>query len=137
VNVPEELARERNLRTYEELAKLGRLTRSRVSLMLLLTNLAPAIQEELLFLPRVISGAERITEEQLRSIAKLIDWDEQIALFRSLWDSSGPTSRRNLATSVNACSRADYSLRASNGTHIARPSEMTALSGPVSAECAR
>ena len=79
----------------------GAPTRSRLSQILLLTNLAPAIQEELLFLPKVVSGPERITEEQLRSIAKVIDWDEQIALFRSLWDSSGPTSGRNLAVSAN------------------------------------
>jgi hypothetical protein len=134
----QELARERKLRSYEELAKLGRLTRSRVSLILLLTNLAPAIQEELLFLPKVISGPERITEEQLRSIAKVIDWDEQIQLFRSLWDNSNPTSRRCLAISANAsCNGVGYSFKASAGTHVPRSSEMTALSGPASAECAR
>jgi Recombinase/Recombinase zinc beta ribbon domain/Resolvase, N terminal domain len=134
----QELAQERKLRSYEELAKLGRLTRSRVSLILLLTNLAPAIQEELLFLPKVISASDRITEEQLRSIAKLTDWDEQIHLFRSLWDASGPKSARSIATSVDTFrSSVDYSVRASNGTHVPRSSETTALSGPASAECAR
>jgi hypothetical protein len=134
----QELARERKLCSYEELAKLGQLTRSRVSLMLLLTNLAPAIQEELLLLPKVISGPERISEEQLRSIAKLIDWDEQIARFRSLWDSSSPTSKRDGHSRANAWpSGVDSVLRASNGTHVPRPSGMTALSVPVSAGCAR
>jgi hypothetical protein len=134
----QELAQERKLRSYEELAKLGRLTRSRVSLILLLTNLAPAIQEELLFLPKIISASDRITEEQLRSIAKLTDWDEQIHLFRSLWDASGRKSARSIATSVDTFrSSVDYYVRASNGTHVPRSSETTALSGPASAECAR
>lgn len=95
----QELARERKLSSYEELAKLGRLTRSRVSQILLLTNLAPAIQEELLLLPRRLSGPERISESQLRNLAKRVDWGEQIAVFRSLWDASSAGNRQ----AVGAC----------------------------------
>ena len=49
----------------------------------MLTNLAPAIQEALLFLPKTLTGPDRITENRLRGIAKLVDWKAQILLFRS------------------------------------------------------
>jgi hypothetical protein len=114
------------------------LTRGRVSQMLLLTNLAPAIQEELLFLPKVVSGPERITEEQLRSIAKVIDWDEQIQMFRSLWHASSPMNKVQLAIPAPARLGAlTHSSMPSNGTHVVRFSGTTALSVPASAECAR
>ena len=51
--------------------------------ILRLTNLAPAIQEALLFLPKTVRGPDRITENRLRTIASLVDWDAQIQLFRS------------------------------------------------------
>ncbi|MFL6354804.1 MAG: recombinase family protein [Bryobacteraceae bacterium] len=134
----QELARERRLSSFEELAKLGRLTRSRVSQILLLTNLAPAIQEELLFLPRRLSGPERMTESQLRNISKRFDWGEQMEAFRSLWDASSAGNR----PAANACTPARLgrpadSFMTSNGTRALRPFGTTALSGPASAECAR
>jgi hypothetical protein len=51
--------------------------------ILLLTNLASAIQETLLFLHKTLKGHDRITESRLRGIASLIDWNAQIRLFRS------------------------------------------------------
>jgi hypothetical protein len=45
--------------------------------------LAPAIQEALLFLPKTVRGPDRITENRVRDIASLVDWDAQIQLFRS------------------------------------------------------
>jgi DNA invertase Pin-like site-specific DNA recombinase len=134
----EQLAQERNLRSYDELAKLGRLTRSRLSQILLLTNLAPLIQEELLFLPKLVSGPERMTETQLRSIAKRIDWREQIALFRSSWNASLESSRHLAATSApGRPSTFDHSLKASNGTRAHPGAQTSALSGLLSTDCAR
>ena len=49
----------------------------------MLTNLAPTIQETLLLLPKTVRGRDHITERSLRRIAKLVDWDAQIQLFRS------------------------------------------------------
>ena len=49
----------------------------------MLTNLAPTLQETLLFLPKTVRGRDHITEPSLRGIAKLVDWDAQIQLFRS------------------------------------------------------
>jgi hypothetical protein len=71
------------VRSHADLAELGHVSRTRVCQILMLTNLAPAIQEALLFLPKTLRGPDRITENRLRAIASLIDWDAQIQLFRS------------------------------------------------------
>jgi DNA invertase Pin-like site-specific DNA recombinase len=71
------------VRSHADLAELGHVSRTRVCQILRLTNLAPAIQEALLFLPKTLRGPDRITENRLRGIASLVDWDAQIQLFRS------------------------------------------------------
>jgi hypothetical protein len=71
------------VRSHADLAELGHVSRTRVCQILRLTNLAPAIQEALLFLPKSVRGPERITENRLRGIASLVDWDAQIQRFRS------------------------------------------------------
>ena len=71
------------VRSHADLAELGHVSRTRVCQILMLTNLAPAIQEALLFLPKILRGPDRITENRLRGIASLVDWDAQIQLFRS------------------------------------------------------
>jgi hypothetical protein len=43
-----------------------------------------AIQEELLFLPKTVSGPDRITEKALRQVARSIDWEWQKKQFRAL-----------------------------------------------------
>ena len=67
-----------------ELAELGHVSRPRLCQILLLTNLAPAIQEAVLFLPKTVRGRDRMTEHRLRRIARLLDWDAQVRAFRSL-----------------------------------------------------
>ncbi len=49
-----------------------------------LNELAPSIQEELLLLPRTLTGADLITESGLREIAMMVDWDGQKKKFRAL-----------------------------------------------------
>jgi hypothetical protein len=71
------------VRSHADLAELGHVSRTRVCQILRLTNLAPAIQEALLFLPKTVRGPDRITENRLRGIASLVDWDAQIQRFRS------------------------------------------------------
>ncbi len=80
---------ERLLRTGEvtdimELARLGHVTQPRMSQILSLTLLAPDIQEDLLFLPRVTAGKPTIHEKLLRPIAAQIDWGEQRQMWHSL-----------------------------------------------------
>jgi hypothetical protein len=64
-----------------ELARLGHVTRARVTQIMNLLHLAPDIQEEVLFLPRVERGKEPIQERHLRPIAAVPDWRKQ----RRLW----------------------------------------------------
>ena len=60
-----------------ELAKLGHVSRPRLTQIMNLLCLAPDIQEELLFLPAVERGREAVTERQLRPIAGTEDWGKQ------------------------------------------------------------
>ena len=46
------------------------------------TNLAPAIQEDLLLLPNTLRSPDRITEKLLRGIVSLVDWEGCRALAR-------------------------------------------------------
>ena len=57
-----------------ELARLGHVTRARLTQITKLLQLAPDIQEAILCLPRVETGHDRITERDLRSIVSLPDW---------------------------------------------------------------
>jgi hypothetical protein len=67
-----------------ELAKLGKISRARLSQILGLRNLAPAIQEKLLLLPKVVKGSARIHEKNMRAIAQVVDWEEQERQFAAL-----------------------------------------------------
>ena len=59
-----------------------------------LLHLAPAIQEAILFLPRVTAGPDPIVERNVRPVAAQVRWDDQMALWRDLTaqarDGSGP-----------------------------------------------
>ncbi len=68
-------------------------TRPRITQILNLLQLAPDIQEALLFLPRVTRGRTRITESALRSVAAQPLWDEQRRMVSALLPSA-PNSRR-------------------------------------------
>jgi hypothetical protein len=46
--------------------------------------LAPDIQEQLLFLPPIVSGKDRLTERHIRPIVAQIDWKTQRKLWRQL-----------------------------------------------------
>jgi hypothetical protein len=48
---------DRAVRNHAELAQLGHVSRVRMCQILMLTNLAPTIQEALLFLPKTVRGA--------------------------------------------------------------------------------
>ncbi len=65
------------VKSYAELARLGHVTRPRITQIMNLLNLAPDIQEQVLFLPRTQKGRPRITERHLRRIATLASWADQ------------------------------------------------------------
>ena len=49
-----------------------------------LTNLAPEVQEAILFLPRVESGPDAVKEIGVRRIARVMDWGVQRGRWR-IW----------------------------------------------------
>jgi hypothetical protein len=78
----ERLVRTGTIRDYAELARLGRVTRARITQIMKLLDLAPDIQEQILFLPP-ING---LNERNLRSIVSRIDWTEQRRMFQKFTD---------------------------------------------------
>jgi hypothetical protein len=66
---------------YADLARLGQVSRPRVTQIMNLLNLALDIQEQLLFLPPVVAGPEPVKEYHLRPIAAVAGWGAQ----RRLW----------------------------------------------------
>jgi len=64
---------------YAELAHYASVTRARISQIMNLLNLAPAIQEKLLFLPA--SEAVFVTERTLQQLASISGWSRQTELF--------------------------------------------------------
>ncbi len=69
---------------YAELARLGYVSRARVTQIMNLLQLAPQIQEEVLFLPAQSSGRDTITERALRSLVAEPDWRVQRRLWRRM-----------------------------------------------------
>ena len=75
------LVREGKVKDYAELARLGGVSRARVTQVLNLRNLAPAIQERLLFLE---GEPEGIHERALRRLTQSTNWEEQLRQFEAL-----------------------------------------------------
>jgi hypothetical protein len=71
-----------------ELARLSHISQPRMTQILNLAQLAPDIQQELLFLPRVTSGTPDIHEKMLRPIVAEVDWAKQRAMWRSAYSQS-------------------------------------------------
>ena len=83
------LLREETIRDYAELARLGRVTRARMTQIMKLLDLAPDIQEQILFLPPVsLQNGTGLTERNLRPVVSRIDWREQRRLFRTILNRS-------------------------------------------------
>jgi len=80
----ERLMAEGVARDYADMARLGGVTRARLTQIMNLTLLAPDVQEELLFLPRTLRGRDPLTEPELRAIAAVPDWRKQRRLWKCL-----------------------------------------------------
>jgi hypothetical protein len=70
------------VKDYAELARLAHISSARIGQIVILSLLAPAIQEHILFLPSVQAGL--IGERELRKIAREPRWDLQRARFDQL-----------------------------------------------------
>ena len=85
----EGLLREGTIRDCAELARLGGVTRARMTQIMKLRYLAPDIQEQVLFLP----PAKGLNERNLRTVVSRIDWHEQRRLFQKIADRCRPDLR--------------------------------------------
>jgi hypothetical protein len=73
----DELIRSGQVTGYAELAKLGHVTRARLSQIASLLGLAPDLQEEILFLPPTLKARDPIQLRHLLPIAAIPDWRKQ------------------------------------------------------------
>ena len=80
----EKLIRAGEVADYAELARLGRVSRARITQMMNLLALSPLLQEELLFLSSVERGRDPIHLRQLQPIARMRDWRQQRRAWREL-----------------------------------------------------
>ena len=80
----EGLVRSGTVSSYAAAARLGHVSRARLSQILSLLNLAPDLQEELLFLQRPARGRQALVLRQVLSVAALLDWHEQRRRWRKL-----------------------------------------------------
>jgi hypothetical protein len=78
------LIRSGAIENHAELARLGKVSRARVSQILNLLHLAPDIQEALLFLPRVEEGRAAVTLRELQPLCRVMDWKKQMRMWNDL-----------------------------------------------------
>jgi len=74
----------REVRDYADLARLGYVTRARMTQIMNLLNLAPDIQEALLLQPPTTSGRDPISERRLRKLTAIVYWTRQRKLLAPL-----------------------------------------------------
>lgn len=77
----DELIQRSEVRDYADLARLGYVSRARITQIMNLLNLAPDIQEALLILPITVKGRDPIQEKHVRPIAAVSLWNRQ----RKMW----------------------------------------------------
>jgi hypothetical protein len=78
------MLREGVVTDYADLARLGLVTRARMTQIMSLLNLAPDIQEEILFLAERTQGRETIAERNLRPLAAIVSWNRQRTQWRHI-----------------------------------------------------
>lgn len=76
------LVAEGHVENYAALARLGHVTRARLTQIMNLRLLAPDIQEQILFLPKVAGQHDAVAERLVRPIAAVPNWEEQ----RGMWE---------------------------------------------------
>jgi hypothetical protein len=82
---------------YTVLARLGRVSRSRVTQIMNLLNLAPDIQEQILFLKADTGERPEICEKSIRRLSSLLLWNEQRAHWNAL---NSPCASQSMSTTL-------------------------------------
>jgi hypothetical protein len=91
----EGLLQREEVRDYADLARLGHVTRARVTQIMNLLNLAPDVQEEILFLPPIERGRDGIKEWQVRPIASIPAWGKQRRRWHALLSTTASIAGHN------------------------------------------
>jgi hypothetical protein len=90
----EGLLRQRTAKDYADLARLGGVSRARITQVMNLRNLAPVLQERILLLRADADGKQALDERTLRQIGSILDWREQLTAFERLSPERNGTKRR-------------------------------------------
>jgi hypothetical protein len=80
----DQLIRDGLVADQSELARFGHITTARMTQIVKLLNLAPEIQEQILFLPRTERGRDAVKETDVRPIARTLDWRKQRRMWAAL-----------------------------------------------------
>jgi hypothetical protein len=80
----DDLVRSGTLGSYAAVARLGHVSRARMCQILGLLNLAPDLQEQLLFLEQPARGRPALVLRRILTVAAALDWDEQRRRWRHL-----------------------------------------------------
>jgi len=80
----EDLVRRRVVTDYADLARLGLVSRARMSQIMGLLNLAPQIQEQILLFDKVTRGPGPVAERDLRRLTAVLSWQQQVQLWRRM-----------------------------------------------------
>jgi hypothetical protein len=86
----DQLLHDGSIADYAALARLGHVSRARISQIMNLLLLAPDIQEALLFLPSTQRGRDLIHLGALQALAALPVWQQQRRLWQTLLDRKAP-----------------------------------------------
>jgi hypothetical protein len=73
----DQLIRDGVVADQAELAELGQVSRARLTQIMDLLQLAPDVQERLLFIPESRRGRQQVTERAIRSVTDVANWELQ------------------------------------------------------------
>lgn len=79
---------------YATIARLGGVSRARITQIVNLTLLAPDIQEEILFLPKTHRNRDPFSTAALQSLAREHDWQRQREMWTRLKAEESPSASR-------------------------------------------
>jgi len=91
------------VKDFADLSRLGRVTRARISQIMNLLNLAPDLQERVLFLVPVVAKQNEISERILRSVVDEPCWAHQRRLFAEIESTKNKLSKASLLCAPERC----------------------------------
>ena len=81
----DEMIRSGEVHDYADLARLGYVTRARMTQIMNLLLLAPDIQAQILSWTDCTKGSRHLAEHEVRDVAHTLEWEPQRKLWRSLF----------------------------------------------------